>query len=342
MLNPGSRLAIYMEGAVGESSGKMGYGLLRYSPHEIVAVIDSRHTGRNIQELTDSPRSVPVVGRLVEAVALGADVLVLGIAPSGGLIPEEWWPVIREAVDGLGLSVVNGLHDRIGPHFPSLRQGQFVWDLRQEPEGLGVGTGAAAKLGNRRILFIGTDMAIGKMTAGLEVWRAAREQGIDARFVATGQIGITIMGEGVPLDAVRVDYASSAVEREVIKHADAEWILIEGQGALLHPGSTANLPLLRGSCPTDLILCHRAGQEHLMKLPGIRIPDLAAYVRLYQDLAEVVGTYPRPMWAGMALNTSGLGESEARTACETWEDELGVPVIDPIRQGVTRLVTALR
>lgn len=79
-----------------------------------------------------------------------------------------------------------------------------------------------------------------------------------------------------------------------------------------------------------------------MKLPGIRIPDLAAYVRLYQDLAEVVGTYPRPMWAGMALNTSGLGESEARTACETWEDELGVPVIDPIRQGVTRLVTALR
>ncbi len=40
---------------------------------------------------------------------------------------------------------------------------------------------------------------------------------------------------------------------------DVLWI--EGQGSLLHPGSTATLPLIRGSQPTGLMLVHRAGQN---------------------------------------------------------------------------------
>ena len=190
--------------------------------------------------------------------------------------------------------------------------------------------------------MIGTDMAVGKMTAGLEILRAAREANMRAEFVATGQIGITVTGRGVPLDAVRVDFAANAVEREVIACAEAELVIVEGQGALIHPGSTANLPLLRGSCPTHLILCHRAGQSTLQRLPEIVIPPLGAYCKLYEDLAEACGTFPRPRTAAVALNTGHLDDDAARSACEAIEAELGVPCADPLRGGASRLLMALQ
>ncbi len=342
MLKPWNRVAIYMEGSLGELAGKMGHGLLRYSPNEIVAVIDSTHAGKNVQDVMDSPRSVPVVAGLGELAELGADVLILGIAPPGGLIPEAWWQVIDDAVNTYGMSIVNGLHDRIEGRYEELKDGQWVWDIRQEPKGIGVGTGIAAKLTNKRILMIGTDMAIGKMTAGLELWTEAKKQGIKASFVATGQIGITIMGSGIPLDAIRLDYASGAVEREVVRYHESDWVIIEGQGALLHPGSSANLPLLRGSCPTHLILCDHPGHTHLQRLPDITVPPLKDYVRLYQDLAEVYGTFPRPKWVGIAFNTSSLDEAAALKVCEEMSQEYGMPVVDPVRFGCGPLVAAIQ
>ena len=67
-------------------------------------------------------------------------------------------------------------------------------------------------LNNKRVLLVGTDMAIGKMTAGLEIHRWLRAHRQDAVFLATGQIGITITGRGIPLDAFKLDHACGAVE----------------------------------------------------------------------------------------------------------------------------------
>ncbi|HRF60809.1 MAG TPA: DUF1611 domain-containing protein [Fimbriimonadaceae bacterium] len=339
-LRPGQKIAIYMEGALGDPSGKMGYGVLRYSPNPIVCVIDSRHTGRDTEAVTGIPRPVPVVADVTEARALGAEVFLLGIAPGGGLIPPDWFPVIDEAV-ALGMSVVNGLHDRLGPRYALLEAGQFVWDIRIEPQGLGTGTGAARELENRRVLLVGTDMAVGKMTAGLEMWTTATAQGIDARFVATGQIGITIVGRGVPLDAVRVDYASGSIEAEVMAHSAAGLILIEGQGSLIHPGSTATLPLLRGSCPTHLVLCLRAGQEHLLRVPWVRIPPLRRFISLIEDLAEACGTFSRPTTVAVAVNTFGMPEGVAHAWVRRVTEETGLVACDPVRDGADALVQAV-
>jgi uncharacterized NAD-dependent epimerase/dehydratase family protein len=340
MLERNQRLAIYMEGSLGEAAGKMGYGILRYSPNPVACVIDSHNAGRDVRELYDAPRSCPVVGSVDEALALKADVFVLGIAPPGGLIPQPWFDAIDDAV-GKGMSIVNGLHDLLGPRYHGLRDGQWIWDLRVEPPDLGVGMAEPRKLNNRRVLMIGTDMAVGKMTAGLELFKTARDAGVNAEFVATGQIGITITGRGVPLDAVRVDFACGALEREVMRAAEAELIIVEGQGALIHPGSTANLPLLRGSCPTHLILCHKARQETLMKVPWVKIPDLRRYVRLYEDLAEAGGTFPRPVTCGVCLNTSELDEEAAQAAICEMEDLLEVPTTDPVRYGCEKLLRPL-
>jgi uncharacterized NAD-dependent epimerase/dehydratase family protein len=341
LFKPHNRLALYMEGQVEGNVGKMGIGLLRYSENEIACLIDSNTAGQDTADVTGVPRSCPIVATIEEARALGADVFVLGIAPPGGLIPPDWYGVIDEAWER-GMSLVNGLHDRLGPRYASQpRDGQWVWDIRVEPSGIGVGNARAADLPNKRVLMIGTDMAVGKMTAGLEIHKAAKARGIRSEFIATGQIGISISGHGVPLDAVRVDYATGSVEHEVMRVADAELIIVEGQGSLIHPGSTANLPLLRGSCPTHLVLCARAGQTHLARVTNIAIPPLGDFIRLYEDLATACGTFPRPRTVGVCLNTSHLPGEEGARACTAIEKELGIPVCDPVRDGTDRLLDAL-
>ncbi len=340
MIGPQHRIALYMEGAFEEGTGKMGLGCLRYSTNPIVAIIDSRRAARDAAEFTGINRHVPCVASVSEAVALGAEVMVLGIAPPGGLIPPEWYAVLDEAV-GSGLSLVNGLHDLLGPRYPNLADGQWIWDIRIEPKGLGVGTAAARLLPNRRVLFIGTDMAIGKMTAGLELMKFAREQGTKTEFIATGQIGMTITGRGIPLDAIRVDFAAGAIEREVLEAQAAELVIVEGQGSLIHPGSSANLPLLRGACPTHLILCHRAHMKTLPRLDWLRVPPLLEVAKLYEDLAEAGGTFIRPKTVAIALNTFELNAADAAAAIAMTERETGLPTADPVRDGCDKLYRAV-
>jgi uncharacterized NAD-dependent epimerase/dehydratase family protein len=340
MLSRDQVLAIYMEGAANKDFGKMGFGVLRYSPNPICCVVDTEFAGHDIAEFGRSPRSAPVVATIEEAVRHGAQVLVLGIAPPGGLIPREWLPVIDKGV-AAGLSIVNGLHDLLAPRYPDLPEGQWIWDVRVEPPGLGTASGLAGKLTNKRVLMLGTDMAIGKMTAGLELHRGLIQQGVRSEFVATGQIGITVTGAGIPLDAIRVDFAAGAVEREVLKYPDAEIVIIEGQGSYLHPASTSPLPLTRGSCPTHIILCHRANQTTLRRHPHIAIPPLREFIRLCEDVAEVCGTYPRPRTVAIALNTAELDETQAREAVERTSAEVGLPCTDPVRFGPAGLIAAL-
>ncbi len=348
MLTSAHRIAIYMEGAFAERTGKMGLGVLRFSPLEVVCLIDSANAGADSVALTRIDRRVPIVASVEEARALGADVLLLGIAPPGGLVPESWYPVLDRAVE-LGFSIVNGLHDRLATRYPFVHPNQpgqtrtspdqFVWDIRVEPPGIGVGYAEARHLKNKRVLFVGTDMSVGKMTAGLVMWQEAKARGIKSEFVATGQIGITITGKGVPLDCIRIDFACGAIEREVMACKDADLVIIEGQGSLLHPGSTSTLPLIRGSQPTHLVMCHRAGMTTLPRLPWVTVPPLNDFIALYQDLAEVCGMYQRPKIAGIALNCGHLeSDDDARRACDEVTAATGLPCSDPVRFGMQTLL----
>ena len=343
MLKSDQKVAIFMQGYLHSDFGKMGLGVLRYLTNPIVGVIDSEHAGSNINLEYDLDRDVPICATLNEVIEKGAEVLILGIAPSGGEIPQNWMPVIKLAILK-GLSIVNGLHENLNYQFNKNIQNnvnQWIWDVRIPKFISDVATAKANDLANKRVLMIGTDMAVGKMTAGLEIYHWAKQRKIGAGFIATGQIGITIMGKGVPLDALKVDHACGAIEQLVLDQKDNDLLIIEGQGSLLHPGSTATLSLMRGSCPTHMILCHRADKTTLRNPESIQIPNLKEFIQLNEAIASVCGTYGHPKVIGIALNTAKLSLEEARESIRKVEKETGLPVTDVIRFGVEKITKVL-
>lgn len=343
MLDQHRKIAIYMERSLDSDYGKMGYGVMRYSPNPVVCVVDSTQAGKRVRDACELPYDYPVVSTVEEAHELGADVMVLGTAPSGGRVPEDWYPPLRKAL-ALGMSLVNGLHDRLndrlGEHISNPPE-QWIWDVRQPAFTPDIATAKAASLDNKRVLMVGTDMAIGKMTAGLEIYRWLGQEKVSTAFVATGQIGITVTGHGIPLDAFKVDHACGAVESAMMEVADHDVIIVEGQGSLLHPGSSATLPLMRGSCANRLILCHRAGMTRLRKPEHVRIPDIGEFIRLNESVAGACGSLTPAKCVGVALNTQQLAEQEALDAIAALEEKTGIPVDDVVRFGAGKLGRAL-
>jgi uncharacterized NAD-dependent epimerase/dehydratase family protein len=353
MLSPEAPVVLLLHGGLDNLSGKTGLAMLRYRPGPILAVIDPAHAGADLETVTGIARPVPVLASLREALPLRPasgppPVAVVGLAPSGGRLPPALRADLLVALEA-GWSAASGLHSRLGddPELAaSCLDGAWIWDLRQEPADLPVASGRAASLPCRRLLAVGTDMAVGKMSACLELLAAARRRGLEARFIGTGQAGLLISGQGVPLDAVRVDYAAGAVQQAVLAAAEPTdtagaagpdtWLLVEGQGSLCHPGSTATLPLIRGSQPTDLLLVHRAGQTSIRNHAEVALPPLREVIDAVERLAALgrpAGASPPPRVRAIALNTAHLDEESARQALAATAASTGLACSDPVRQG---------
>ena len=360
MLGPDDPVVLLLHGGLDNLGGKTGLAMLRYRRGPIVAVIDPAHAGADLETVTGIARPVPVLASMQAALALlpasaARPVAVVGLAPSGGRLPGALRADLLVAL-GAGCSAASGLHTRLGddPELAaSCREGAWIWDLRQEPAELPVASGRAASLPCRRLLAVGTDMAVGKMSACLELLAAAGRRGLDARFIGTGQAGLLISGQGVALDAVRVDYAAGAVEQAVLAAAGSAepadsagpagphtWLLVEGQGSLCHPGSTATLPLIRGSQPTDLLLVHRAGQTSIRNHADVALPPLTAVIDAVERLAALgrpaaaaSAPTPPPRVRAIALNTAHLDGAAAQQALAATAASTGLPCLDPVRQG---------
>lgn len=354
MLRADAPVVLLQHHGLDNLSGKTGLAMLRYRQGPILAVVDPVHGGANLKAITGIAREVPVVASLREALPLVAApeqaVAVVGLAPSGGLLPDGMRHDLLVALDA-GLSLASGLHTKLGQDAElaaRVKPGRWIWDLRQEPSSLTVASAKAAQLEGYRLLAVGTDMSVGKMSACLELQAAASRHGLDARFVGTGQAGILISGRGVALDAIRVDYAAGAVEQAVVEAAHGaqahSLLLVEGQGSLCHPGSTATLPLLRGSQPTHLVLVHRAGQTTIRNAPHIPLPPLPELITVVEGLAALArphGSTPAPKVGAIALNTAHLPEEAVQGALDAITGLTGLPCHDPVRHGGEGLLQAL-
>ena len=143
MLKPDQKLAIHFFEQIDKLNGKMGHAVLRYSRNPVACAIDFNHSGSSTRDLVDFGPDVPVLASVDEAVAAGGEVLILGMAPSGGRLPPEMVAEVDKAV-AAGMSVINGLHEHLGPRYPDLAPGQWIWDIRREPQDLGIAWARAA------------------------------------------------------------------------------------------------------------------------------------------------------------------------------------------------------
>ncbi|HUL04110.1 MAG TPA: DUF1611 domain-containing protein [Gemmatimonadales bacterium] len=341
------RFLIVADGQFGPLTSKTANSCIRYFPERVVGVLDRRHAGKTVGDVLGFGGAIPIVGDFGRGLALGPTAILIGIAPTGGQLPAEWRGWIKTAI-GRGLEIWSGLHTFIGddPELGALarERGVRVLDARKPPAGLVIADGRAAEVDPLVILTVGTDCNVGKMTAQLELRSELLRRGHRARFVATGQTGIFIEGWGIAIDAVVADFVAGAAERLVLDGAvDADIVLVEGQGSLIHPGySGVTLGLLHGACADALILCHQATRDFIGDYhgrgPWVRIPPLSEVIEIYERAAAPV----RPAKViGIALNTFDLDDAGAREAVARASEETGLQATDPVRFGTEPLAEAV-
>jgi uncharacterized NAD-dependent epimerase/dehydratase family protein len=339
------RYLIVADGDFGPMSSKTANAIIRYQPERVLGVLDRQHAGGVVQDVLGFGGWIPVVGSMREGLALGPKTILIGIAPVGGRLPDEWRGWLAQALDA-GCDLVSGLHTFLGDD-PVLAaraaaRGRTIMDIRRPPANLPVAAGRARLLEAYVVLTVGTDCNVGKMTAQLQLVRGLNARGLRTRFVATGQTGIMLEGWGIAVDAVVADFIAGAAEHITLDGArDADVVLVEGQGSINHPGySGVTLGLLHGSCPSGLILCHQVSRERIDdgRDQWLAVPPLTEYVRWYEAIGSAV--HPTRV-VGISLNTYDLDEPAARAACDAATSATGLPATDPVRFDPAPLLDAV-
>lgn len=343
-LNPKShRIVILAEGSFGVLESKTATVLVRYLPENVVAVIDSTKAGKDVSEVIEIGKGIPVVKNLSDAMQFEPTMLAIGIAPPGGELPTEWEGIIRDAISH-GLHIMSGLHHFLSDNDElaalAAKNNVFLWDARKPPENLPVATCKADNVDATVVLTVGSDCRVGKMLSGIEITKTARTRGLNAEFCPTGQNGIMVWGWGIAIDAVVSDFTAGAAEQIVLEGAkNHDLLIVEGQGSLVHPGySGVTLSLLHGSMPDVMIFCHQPSRDTVARYT-IPLPSLTDMINHYEMLAAPI----KPAKViGIALNCFDLSEKETVKAINDIEKETGLPATDVVKYGAEKLVDAIQ
>ena len=327
------RYLILAEGAFGVHTSKTAVGCIRFTPEQVVGVLDTVNAGKTVEQVLGFGGAIPVVASVAAGMPLNPNILLIGIAPSGGQLPAAWRPVLRAALEA-GLHIWSGLHVFVGddPEFAELaqRMGVNILDVRKPPADLQVSSGKVRDVKATVILTVGSDCNIGKMTTQLAVRESLKDRGVRVAFAGTGQTGIFIDGKGISVDAVVADFIGGAAEKLVLDSAtDADIVLVEGQGSLIHPGfSGVTCGLIHGSLPHALVLCTQPSRTTIRNNEWVKIPSLRQLIALHDAVTAPLRHAPT---IAVAMNTFDLSDDAARDAIERGMAETRLPATDPVR-----------
>jgi len=275
---------------------------------------------------------------IAQAAAAGAKTLVVGVANRGGVISDAWIEILQDAL-AQGMDIAAGLHNRLADvaalKADADRLGRRLLDVRHPTQKFDVASGV--RRSGKRLLPVGTDCSCGKMYTALAIEQEMRRRRINADFRATGQTGILVAGRGVAVDAVVADFISGAVEWLSPDNDEDHWDIIEGQGSLFHVSfAGVTTGLIHGAQPDALVLCHEPTRPHMRGLPGFPLPDLGECMDLTLRVARIAN--PDAKFVGIAVDSSRLSEREAEDYLKQTEQDLGLVTVDPVRNGVARIV----
>jgi uncharacterized NAD-dependent epimerase/dehydratase family protein len=323
---------LYLGDAALKSDCKTAFGLRDWCREDVIGEWSLPECPVSL----DVPRLSPA-----DAAAKGAGSIVIGVAPTGGQLPDRWIDDLEAALRA-GLDVVSGLHTRL-TSFPRLVQMAAAHDVRLVDVRHSNGAypvGSGRKRTGKRVLTVGTDCALGKKYTALALTRALQARGAPATFRATGQTGVMIAGSGIAVDALVADFLAGAAEALSPDNAPDHWDVIEGQGSLFHPAYAAvTLGLLHGSQPDAIVLCHAPERLTIEEYPDYPIPPLPEVIDLYLRTGRLTNRAIRCV--GLSINSSTLSAAEWLDYQQRLERELGLPVCDPMRGGVEPIARAL-
>jgi len=338
------RIVILAEGKFSPLESKTANQAIRYIPDQVVAVIDSTQAGRTAQQVLGFGGAIPVVSDLAASLDRKPDTLLIGIAPTGGRLPDEWRHVITEAIENK-LDIISGLHtnlsdDKEFSYHASVKNVRLINLRGIPPEYEVVAKGCWKERTAKTILTVGTDCNVGKMTASLELHREFLRRGLQSDFVATGQTGILLSGHrGVAVDSVISDYVAGAIEYEVELSVarGAKYIQIEGQGSLTHQGySSVTLGLLHGVMPDAMIMVHHPARH--VDDYGFRLDDVSGLIELHE---KMIRPFKKTKVVGIAINTVMMNDQQVDAAKRELHDQTGLPVANVLTPEVSLLADAL-
>lgn len=336
------KYVLFAEGCFGLFSSKIAASLLRYKSELCVAVVDSTQAGRTAQDVLGYGGPIPIVATVEDALPLAPEVLIVGKGLHSAELPPQWKIPLLSAVRG-GLHIINSIHFRLAsdPDIASVLRDHdvLVWETKEAPV-VPLNRSRVLDLGSWVIHTCGSDSNIGKKTTALEIWREANSRGIRTGFAATGQTGMLISGHGIAIDGVPGDFMGGAVEQVVLETAQGnDWVVVEGQGSLNHlAASGVALAILHGSLPQALVFCHRLGLTRT-KFNDTMIAPIPELIRMNEELTS----FERPAKvAAISVNSADSTDEDFRREREQLEDQTGLVVTDPCREGAGRLVDALR
>ncbi|MDP6794267.1 MAG: DUF1611 domain-containing protein [Verrucomicrobiota bacterium] len=334
----GRKILILTEGLSSPHAAKTACGVIRYRRDEVVGVLDTTVPPQPAQALLEVGGDLPVVNSL-DALP-EANMLLIGIAPSGGSLPAPMRALVLGAIQR-GMDVESGLHEFLNDDAElataAAASGSTLRDLRRNHE-RDVAKRQGLSADCLRIHTVGHDCSVGKMVVSVEVARGLAKRGVDAKFIATGQTGMMIEGDGCPVDAVVVDFVSGAVEKQILAHQHNDVLVIEGQGSITHPCySAVTLGLLHGCLPDGLIYCYEMGRKMAKGAATVALPTINSQRELYLAMANAA--HPC-RFIGVAINSRTVDEAAYLAERDRIQTEWNLPACDVFRENAVPLVNA--
>lgn len=341
---------VLTNGMLDSDNAKTCHGLLRGTERfQILGVIDHKFPGQDAGTILDGhPLGIPIYASVNDYFAAGnpqPTYCVVGVALPGGQLPHDFRSELIDAIYH-NCSLVNGLHTFLSEdlEFDTLakEKGVALIDIRKPRprKELSFWNGSIFTVKAPRIAVLGMDCAIGKRTTCRFLMETSREHGIQAEMIFTGQTGwMQGYRHGFIFDSTVNDFISGEVERVIVecdREESPDLILIEGQSALRNPTGPCGSEFLMSGQAKGVVLQHAPGREFHegTEHVGCPIPDVASEIQL-------IGLYGARVLA-VTLNETGLSDAEMAEHQRRLEDRLGIPVVRPLKEGVTRLVPVIR
>jgi len=341
---------IYTGGILTESNGKTAHGLIRGTERfKILGVIDPPCAGKDAGVVLDGiHRNIPVyadVRDFLKKCPKKPQYLIFGVAPCGGLLPDDMRPPLLDAMQH-GLSLVFGLHQYLSEDadFQAAAQkyGVKIYDVRRPRpfKDLRFFRGEIFSVKTPRIALLGMDCAVGKRTTGRFLVEMCRKHNIKAEMIFTGQTGwMQGCRHGFFFDTTPNDFVSGELERCIVEcdqEAKPDIIFIEGQSSLRNPFGPSGSEILLSGQAKAAILMHAPFRKYFeeTELPQCLIPSVETEI-------ELIKMYGAQTLA-VALNGAHGDRRQLIEVQKNLTQKLNCPVIRPLEEGVEMLLSLIR